>query len=265
MSETGWAYFAPHELQTELVGAELRFLKSTGSTNDLLKAAARAGAAEGLVLVADEQIAGRGRRGRSWTAPPGSSLLLSVLLRPGWLPAADTFLLTMLAAVSAAEALQAESGVAVELKWPNDLHVDGRKLGGILLETELSESQVAWAVLGCGVNINWDPRGIPELSTSATSLQLEHGAALPRRALLAALLRRLDTRYRMLRSGARDELYRSWRDRLNTLGRLVRAATPNGQIDGLAEDVAPDGCLLVRDDGGTLHSIAAGDVSLRAQ
>src|SRR5687768_132907 len=133
MSETGWAYFAPHELQTELVGAELRFLKSTGSTNDLLKAAARAGAAEGLVLVADEQIAGRGRRGRSWTAPPGSSLLLSVLLRPGWLPAADTFLLTMLAAVSAAEALQAESGVAVELKWPNDLHVDGRKLGGILL------------------------------------------------------------------------------------------------------------------------------------
>jgi len=247
------------------VGAELRFLQSVGSTNDLLKAAAREGAAEGLVLVTDEQTSGRGRRGRSWTAPPGSSLLVSVLLRPQWLRPADAFLLTMLAATSAAEALEAESGVPIALKWPNDLQAGGRKLGGILVEAELGQAGIAWAVLGCGINVNWDPRAIPELSTSATSLQAEHGAALPRRALLAALLRRLDARYRSLRSGAREELYRAWRGRLNTLGRAVRVAMPQGTLEGRAEDVAPDGCLQVRDADGALHSISAGDVTLRAR
>lgn len=259
-----WTVFAPDELATEQIGGQLRFFASVGSTNELLKAAARENASQGLVLVADEQTAGRGRRGRGWTAPPGSSLLVSVLLRPGWLAPSDAFLLTMLAATAAAEALEAESGVVVELKWPNDLEAGGRKLGGILVETELGENAIAWAVLGCGVNVNWDPRSIPEL-TQATSLQLERGDALPRRNLLLALLRRLDLRYSRLRGGSREELYRAWRDRLNTLGRAVHVATPQGPIDGFAEDVAPDGCLLVRDAAGTLHSISAGDVSLRAR
>lgn len=260
-----WAAFAPDELGTELVGTALRFRESVGSTNDLLKQAAREGTAEGAVLVADEQTSGRGRRGRTWAAPPGSSLLVSVLLRPGWLPAADAFLLTMLAATSAVEALEAETGVAIELKWPNDLQTGGRKLGGILVETELAQNGISWAVLGCGINVNWDPRSMPELSTTATSLQTESGAAVSRRALLRALLRRLDTRYRTLRSGAREELWAAWRDRLGTLGRAVHVDTPQGPIDGVAESVAPDGCLLVRDAEGRPHSVSAGDVSVRAR
>lgn len=258
-----WTTFSPAELPTTIVGRELRFFASVGSTNDLLKEAARSGAIEGLVYVADEQVAGRGRRGRSWAAPSGTSLLSSVLLRPGWLPAADAFLLTMLAAVAAAEAIEQCSGLTVGLKWPNDLQIGPRKLGGILVETELSDIELNWVVIGCGINVNWDPRSIPELSATATSLSAELGRPLDRRALLQALLCRLDARLLELRRGARTALWQDWRARLVTLGQPVRVETPQGALDGEAIDVTLDGGLVLRDRDGQQHTITAGDVSIR--
>jgi BirA family transcriptional regulator, biotin operon repressor / biotin---[acetyl-CoA-carboxylase] ligase len=261
MSHPDWTAGLVTELQTT-IGREVRFFPSAGSTNDLLKAAARDGAAEGLVFVTDEQTAGRGRRGRSWSAPAGSSLLVSILLRPAWLPASDAFLLTVLAAVAAAEAL-ATTGVAIDLKWPNDLHINGRKLGGILVEAELRESAIDWCVIGCGINVNWDPRSVPELAATATSLSRESGREHDRRALLAQLLRRVDSWYRQLRRGARSALHESWRGRLTMLGQPVRVDSPTGIIFGIAADVTHDGALIVRESSGVTHTIMAGDVSLR--
>lgn len=263
MADRAWTVFSPQELPTTIVGRDVRFFTSVGSTNDLLKEAARDGEVEGLVFVADEQVAGRGRRGRGWTAPSGTSLLSSILLRPAWLAPADAFLMTMLAAVAAAEAIERSTGLMVDLKWPNDLQIGGRKLGGILVETELSDSAVHWVVIGCGINVNWDPRALPELAGSATSLRAELGQPLDRRALLGALLTCLDTRYLELRRGARSALHRDWRDRLVTLGQPVRAETPQGVLLGSATDVTPDGALVILDQHGQQHVISAGDVSIR--
>lgn len=263
MESLDWAGFQPGELGTAIVGRAVRFLPSVGSTNDVLKDAARAGAAEGLVIVADEQVAGRGRRGRRWSAPAGTSLLVSILLRPSWLPARDGFLLTILAAVAAAEALET-SGVTIDLKWPNDLQIGGRKLGGILVETEIVDSRLSWAIIGCGININWNLNTIPELAASATSLSTERGHTIPRRPPLQALLTHLDQRYAALRRGARSALFAAWRGRLCTLGQAIRAETPQGTILGLAVDVTPQGALVIRDDQGQQHVVTAGDVSIRA-
>ena len=257
-----WTRFQPGELSTAIIGRELRFFPSVGSTNDLLKHEARGGAAEGLVFVADEQTAGRGRRGRSWVAPSGTSLLVSTLLRPTWLAPREAFLLTMLAAVAAAEALES-AGVPIDLKWPNDLQIRGRKLGGILVETELNEQRLAWTVIGCGVNVNWEPAAIPELAPSATSLARELGRPIARRPLLLALLTALDTHYLELRRGAQAALFAAWRSRLKTIGQQVRAETPRGILDGLAEDVTSEGSLVILDATGVRHTVTAGDVSIR--
>jgi BirA family transcriptional regulator, biotin operon repressor / biotin---[acetyl-CoA-carboxylase] ligase len=265
MDHGDWTNFAPAELPTRIVGRELRFFASVGSTNDLLKDAARQGAAEGLVFVTDEQVAGRGRRGRSWTAPAGSSLLVSILLHPNWLPPGDAFLITILAAVAAAEAIETVTARSVDLKWPNDLLIRGRKCGGILVETEMSDAQLRWTIIGCGININWSPRSIPELAEIATSLSDEFGSPIDRRSLLQALLVRLDTRYQLLRQGARSALFHDWRGRLATLGQIVRAETPTGSIVGLAQDVTLEGGLILRDQQGRQHIVTAGEVSIRPE
>ncbi|MBV9790934.1 MAG: biotin--[acetyl-CoA-carboxylase] ligase [Chloroflexi bacterium] len=265
MDRANWTSFAADELDVRVVGKQLQFFSSVGSTNDLLKEQARLGAAEGLVFVTDEQVAGRGRRGRSWTAPAGTSLLVSMLLHPGWLPAGDAFLITILAAVAAAEAIESVTALDVDLKWPNDLQIEGRKLGGILVETEMSEAQLRWVVIGCGINVNWSPRAIPELAEIATSLSDELGRPIDRREVLRALLTRLDQRYDQLRQGARSALFDAWRSRLRTLGQSVRAETPSGPIFGVAHDVTLDGGLILRDDQGRQHIVMAGEVSIRTE
>lgn len=250
--------------EVRTLGTEVRWIASTGSTNDDLKALARAGAAEGLVLVTDEQTAGRGRRGRSWQAPPATSLLQSILLRPTWLVAKESFLLTVLAAVAAAEAIEATVGVPVMLKWPNDLEYQGRKLGGILVEAELRDLQLEWAILGIGLNVNWDPATLPELAERATSLAAISATPVDRGALFVALLQQLDLRYAALREGAQTALYEAWRGRLSTLGCKVQAETVEGPLIGTAVGVDRSGGLQIRTAGGTLHTVHAGDVSVRA-
>ncbi len=250
---------------TRVVGHPVHYVRSTGSTNDDLKELARAGAPEGLVLTTDEQTRGRGRRGRTWSAPAGSSLLASTLLRPVWLPPADGFYLTIMAAVAAAEAVEEIASVPVELKWPNDLEIGGLKLGGILVETEITGGAIQWAVAGIGLNANWDPASIPELATTATTLASATGRPISRAELLLALLRRLDDHYLRLRAGAREALFDAWRRRLTTIGRVVRAETPGGALEGVAEDVTLTGALVVRDSAGTRHEFTAGDVTVRSQ
>jgi BirA family transcriptional regulator, biotin operon repressor / biotin---[acetyl-CoA-carboxylase] ligase len=204
--------------------SDVRWFAEVDSTNRLAADLARAGAADGLLVRADHQTAGRGRRGRTWESRPGASLLVSVVLRPA--PA----LVTLAAGVAAAEACEAVAGVETTLKWPNDLLVDGAKVGGIL-----SELVAGAAVVGLGVNLSWAPAG-------AATLGPEAG----REALLHAYLARLD---------APGDVLTRYRDRCTTLGRRVRVEVPGGTVEGLATDVDEEGRLLV--DGRT---IAAGDV-----
>jgi BirA family biotin operon repressor/biotin-[acetyl-CoA-carboxylase] ligase len=256
---------------TTIIGRPLLFYERVGSTNDLAKERARAGAAEGLVVVADEQTAGRGRQGRAWAASPGSGLLMSLLLRPTWLSPADTFALTMLAGVALCEAVEQSGPVPAALKWPNDLLLPAwpvapaatHKAAGILCECELAGDQIEWVVVGIGVNVSWAPVGEVDgrdLAQVATSLAAAIGEPLGRGALLRSLLARLDARYHGLRQGRREELFVAWRSRLATLGQSMVVRQPHSELRGVAVGVEPSGALMLRDERGATHTILAGDV-----
>jgi BirA family biotin operon repressor/biotin-[acetyl-CoA-carboxylase] ligase len=216
------------------------------STNRYLLDAAREGAVGGLVAVADHQTAGRGRLDRTWEAPPGSSLLVSVLLRPAPDPPHRA---TMAAALALADAVETVAGFAPGIKWPNDLVADDRKLAGLLAER--TDDAV---VVGAGCNVDWDE--FPsELAGTATACNLVAGRAVDRGALLDAFLVRLGDEL-----DAIDELPARYRGRLATLGRRVRVERASDTVEGTAVDVADDGTLVVRDDADTVHTITAGDV-----
>ena len=246
----------------------MRWVEETGSTNaDLLEAAAR-GEPDGVVLVADHQTAGRGRLDRTWRAPPGSSLLVSVLLRPN-LGAVDAHLLTTAAGVAAVDACGDLTGATVGLKWPNDLVVPaghrlaGRKLGGILAEARLQGPTVEAVVVGMGLNVEWSFELPPELAEVATALDHLGARPVEREDLLVAWLTRFDTVLADLdEPGGRDRLFDAVRRVSATIGRPVRAELPDGRaLEGTAVDVAANGHLVVGPaDGGPSVEIAVGDV-----
>ncbi|HEU4327319.1 MAG TPA: biotin--[acetyl-CoA-carboxylase] ligase [Roseiflexaceae bacterium] len=257
------------DLGAVLVGRTLEYHAQVGSTNDLVRARAAAGAPEGLVVLAEEQLAGRGRQGRNWSAPPGSSLLLSLLLRPVWLPPEAGFALTMLAGVALCEAVeQVAQPLRAALKWPNDLMLPGpdsalRKSAGVLSEVSIEQERIAWVAVGIGINVAWSPAGLVDgrdLALAATSIEIAANRAVDRAALLRALLLRIDARYAALRRGQREELFDAWRSRLATIGQAVQIRLPHSVLAGHAEGVDPSGALLVRDVAGALHSVTAGDV-----
>ena len=205
------------------------------------------------MVVADHQAAGRGRLGRTWEAPPGSSLLLTVLLRPA-LDATRLHLVTMAVALAAADACRDAAGFSPQLKWPNDLVVEDRKLAGILAEASFEGSVVRWVVVGVGVNVNW-PADLPaELADIAVAANHVAGRSVDRELLLVELLKRLDVRYAALGSVVTD-----YRAQCATIGRDVRVELPGEVVMGHAVDVDDDGHLLV-DTGRTVRTVAAGDV-----
>ena len=246
----------------------LDLVPSTGSTNADVAAAARDGAAEGLVLVAEAQTAGRGRLGRAWQSPPRAGIALSVLFRPGeavpergWPPAplSGYGLLPLLAGVALVETVRRLAEVDAVLKWPNDLLIDGRKCAGVLAETVPGPGGGAPAVVvGVGLNVTLREAELPR--PDATSLQLAGGSCVDRDPLLRAFLRALDGWYGRWRAASGDPvrsgLIESYRFHCATIGARVNVALPGGTeiVDDVA-GVADDGALLIAG-----RTVAAGDV-----
>jgi BirA family biotin operon repressor/biotin-[acetyl-CoA-carboxylase] ligase len=220
-----------HELGTVRIGRRIAVWNRVASTNDLAARAAGSAANEGLVVLAEEQTSGRGRRGRSWLAPAGSSVLMSVLLfPPGSL--AEVGWLTALGAVAAAEVVSAWTGLDARIKWPNDVRVDGKKIAGVLVE------RGEGAVIGIGLNANLEAADFPDgLRESATALRILTGERADRTELVRALLQRLDHWYGRGCSQGPESLNAPWRDRSEHLGRLVRVETRSGPIVGRLEDL----------------------------
>jgi BirA family biotin operon repressor/biotin-[acetyl-CoA-carboxylase] ligase len=259
-------------LTTQFVGRHLYYFGSIGSTNVEAKRLAAAGAPEGTLVIADEQTAGKGRRGRRWLAPSNTCLLISLLFRPALLPA-QASRLTMLCSLAAAEAIETETGVPVAIKWPNDLvvpHAPGpsfRKLGGILTETALAGKKLLFAIVGMGINVNVDPTALGPVMTPATSLLAELGRPVDRVALLAAILQQIENRYSQMPG---EQIHADWAQRLITLGQQVIVTLypqphddSQERLEGTAEGVDPDGALLLRDLAGNLRLVTVGDVTLR--
>ncbi|MFO7540915.1 MAG: biotin--[acetyl-CoA-carboxylase] ligase [Chloroflexota bacterium] len=260
-------------LKTKWLGQVCHYEPVVGSTNDLLKQAVAAGTAvsppAGTLYLTDYQVQGRGRWQRQWQAPPGTSLLFSLLFRPHW-PGERANWLTMLTALAAVEAIEAAAGLTMQLKWPNDLMLCQNelwyKVGGILLEGNLDEAgRLSSAVVGVGLNVNSLPTQLPPAATPASSLLAVAGQEIERVPLLAALLLRLEETYETAAAGHSPQP--AWNKRLLTLGQKVRVTygpqLSTKVLEGTAETTDRWGCLLVRDASGHLHTISAGDVTLR--
>ncbi len=239
-------------------------LDTVDSTQSVAFALADRGAADRTVIVADQQLAGRGRRGRTWSAPAGTSLLASIIVRPR-LPQALLSTLSLTSAVAAAEALRRITGVEARLKWPNDVLVSGRKIAGILLESRLGSAAAAggsaqgapWIVTIIGVGINLGQREFPpDLADGATSVALETGRAPSREEVLTALLEEFDAWRGRLEGEGFGPAREAWRRLSDTLGRRITVDT----VTGIAIDLDVDGALLV-DVGGSVKRVVAGAVS----
>ena len=250
-------------LDTASLGRNLVFLPETGSTNDEARRLAESGAPEGTLVITDHQTSGRGRLERRWEAPPGSSLLMSLLFRPPLAPH-EVQRLTMVCGLAVIDAIESETGLRVGLKWPNDVVVGGAKVAGILTEIGSKGSVVDFAVVGLGLNINLDPEWLPDgLLVPATSLSRELERPVARLPLLRALLQAMETRYTALKAGHSPHV--EWAERLVTLGQPVAVSTVGAVLEGVAERVNADGALLLRLDSGRLETVMAGDVTSRSR
>src|SRR5690606_13617378 len=235
------------------IGRPYTFMTSVDSTNRLLRTLAEDGAPEGAVVVADAQTAGRGRRGRGWVSAPGAGIWMSVLLRPRLDPR-RAGLLTLMTAVAVREAVDTAAGVETRIKWPNDLLLGDRKLGGILIEAAAGAGSLRYAIVGIGLNVRPPAGGFPpEAGPAAGTLAEAAGREPSRPELTAALCRSLARWYRRLTAGDEAGVLDAWRRGASWLwGRRVAVHTGpgGGSFAGIAVDVAPDGGLIVATDRG---------------
>ena len=244
-------------LETRFIGQRVIYYPSLTSTMEVAKREARQGAAEGTAIIADEQTAGRGRMKRVWLSPKGS-IALSVILYPD---VAYLSSLVMLASLAVAHSIEAVTGLKAQVKWPNDVLINGKKVCGILIESQMRRNIVDYAIIGIGVNVNLKLSDFPEIQPIATSLSDELGRDVSRLELIRRLLVEIERLYLSLPAGG--AIYEEWRDRLVTLGRNVSVTWGRTKYEGIAESVARDGSLLLRHSDGSLTKIVAGDVTLR--
>ena len=253
-------------LRTQTLGRVLHILPQVASTNSTAFTLAEAGAPDGTVVVAEEQTAGRGRLGRSWYSPPGRNLYCSVLLRSFPSPERIATWLSWVPLVSGMAALRTVQAVAElqpALKWPNDVFVGDRKVGGVLCESSGLGTPRAALVVGVGLNVNTRAEDFPEdLRGMATSLAVETGRRFDRVELLAGLLHELEVRYRTIFSDIPPAIRSKYCTLCSTLGRRVRVTLSSGEhVEGEAQAITADGALQVTEEGsGRVVTIRAGDV-----
>jgi BirA family biotin operon repressor/biotin-[acetyl-CoA-carboxylase] ligase len=257
MSHTAEYNFLVRRWYGAVVLGPVERVDEVDSTNRVLLDRARAGAPEGIVLVADRQTAGRGRLDRRWVSPPGACLLVSVLLRPT-LPIEQVYLLSVCAGLAARDACAEVAGVEVGLKWPNDLVVDTdsgtAKLAGILAESVVSAGRVEAVVVGMGLNVRWDD----DLPDTATALDRLSGRSLERDDVLDAWVSALTRWYEQVQADPAG-VVTGHRSACTTLGRDVQVELPSGLLEGRAVDVTPEGHLVV-DTADGRRAISVGDV-----
>ena len=249
-----------HRLKGSLFGKRIFHFFRTDSTNRVALELGHAGEPEGAVVLAEEQTAGRGRGGRAWHSERATGIYVTLLLRPKLAPV-QAPLLTMMAGLSAHSAVQALTGLEVDLKWPNDLLVRGRKLGGILTEMHAEPGQIRFVIVGIGLNVNQE-KFPGELVNLATSLRAETGKPQSRMELLVRLLHEFETDYnRFLREGVATVVARFESVSSYARGKRVRVTNGTESYVGTTAGLGPEGLLQVERDGGQLMTVIAGDVA----
>jgi len=251
------------DLGTEQFGKNIYVLPQVDSTNVVAFRLALKGAQEGAVVFAESQTKGKGRLGRRWESPVGSNIYLSIILKPK-IPPSKIPLITLMAAVACAEAVEEVAGLLPTIKWPNDLLIEGKKLGGILTEADMEMDVINFVVLGIGINCNMTRTSFPpSIKDTATSLQEVLGREISRLPLIQAILRHLEQWYTILVQGRGGEIRRRWKELSQIKGKGVAVTFMGAVIKGTALDIDDDGALLVQEAGGGVKRIVAGDVHVR--
>jgi BirA family transcriptional regulator, biotin operon repressor / biotin---[acetyl-CoA-carboxylase] ligase len=246
----------------KIIGRDIQVFEQTTSTNDVAEKLARDGVKEGVVVFAESQTKGRGRLGRVWMSPTRKGLWFSVLLRPNLHPQ-ETTQLTVISVTALRRAFKTVAGVTAEIKWPNDLLLNGKKAAGILTELSAELDRVRHVILGIGVDVNQDASDFPpELSDIATSLRLAAGTEISRAELAVEILRQLDADYARICAGKFAEVADEWEEACVTIGKNVTVHMGERHFRGHAESLDDDGALLIRTEHGHLERVIGGDVTL---
>ncbi len=244
------------DLKTTFIGQRVFYYSSLTSTMDIARQEAKKGAAEGTIIIADEQTAGKGRLKRTWISP-GGNIAMSVILYPriDYLPS-----IIMIASLAVLHTINTVTGLKAQIKWPNDVLINNRKVCGILIENDVQSNTVNYTVIGIGINVNIRTGNFPEIVQMATSLIDELGKEISRLDLIRSLLVDIEKLYTILQTGG--SFYEEWRDNLITLGKKVRLDTGEAIYEGVAESAARDGSLMLRQPDGSMIRVIAGDVNL---
>lgn len=243
-------------LGTKFIGQNLYYYPKLTSTMTIAKQKARQGAAEGTVIMANEQTAGRGRLSRTWLSPKGN-LAISIILKPAMDILAQ---LIMIASVAVVRAIKKSTNMKAEIKWPNDVLIGGKKVCGILIENEVLQDQVHFAIVGIGINIKIDPSAIPQLSDIATNLSHESGKEIDTNELAIILFNEFEQLYVKAKAGV--SIYREWQQYMGTLGKLIQVKAGETVEKGQAETVTEQGDLILRRPDGSITNITIGDVTV---
>jgi BirA family transcriptional regulator, biotin operon repressor / biotin---[acetyl-CoA-carboxylase] ligase len=246
-------------LKTRKFRGPVYHFETLDSTNNYAKELGARGAPEGTLVTAEAQTGGRGRLGRTWNSPPGVGLYVSVVLRP-MLPPMELPQITLTTAVAVVRAVRRLTGGTPGIKWPNDLLINGQKLGGILTEMETESDRIRHAVVGLGLNVN-NPDFPPELAATATSLIRVVGSPVPRVRLLQAWLEEFEDLYEQFLNRGFAEILPEWKDYTVTLGRPATVRQGSQVLRGQAVDVAPDGALLLRTLDGEIVRVTSGEIT----
>ncbi|MDD3252238.1 MAG: biotin--[acetyl-CoA-carboxylase] ligase [Lachnospiraceae bacterium] len=249
-------------LHTARAGQTLVILKETDSTNNYARKLADQGAADGTLVLAEQQTAGKGRRGRNWTSPSGTGIWMSLLLRPEFAPA-HASMLTLVAAMAVKQGIAEITGLDCQIKWPNDIVLNGKKICGILTEMSTEEDSIRHVVIGIGINVNIE--SFPEeLRPKATSLLLEAEQRFLRAPLVEAVLRSWETYYETYQSTLDMSLLKEEYNRsLASRGQEVKVLSPKGDYTGVSQGINDGGELLVEMPDGELREVMSGEVSVR--
>ena len=251
------------KLNTRIFGQkEIYHYDVIDSTNIRARELAEKGAAEGTLVIAESQTAGRGRRGRAWVSPKNDGIYLSLIARP-WLSPVEAPQLTLLAAVALANAIMKQNDLVIQIKWPNDLLIDGRKLSGILTELRTEGDLVAYVIIGVGLNVNSMVKDLSVVTDQkVTSIAIETGARASRLELLQAFLEEFEDKYTLLGTHGFDPILERWKSLSDIVGKMIRVDQAGRTLNGRVLDIEQTGVLVVKSETGEEKRVFSGDLCI---
>ncbi|SDY98281.1 biotin--[acetyl-CoA-carboxylase] ligase [Thermoactinomyces sp. DSM 45892] len=246
----------PH-LQTNRFGREIQYQNQTPSTQLIAHQWAKEGAQEGAIVVAEEQIDGKGRLGRVWHSPPRTGVWMSLILRPP-IALQNAYHLTILTSVGIKRGIERVTGLDIQIKWPNDLLIDGKKVCGVLTEIRGEQDRIHYAIIGIGMNVNTKKQDFPkEILDIATSLSIELGGDIHRATLIAAVLEELEECYERYLQEGFQVIQQEWERGAYKMDQLITVRTPQGNHTGILKGLYDTGALKLQVDQGTIAVYSA--------